>query len=151
MSDPVDAIRAEVEAHGWQVVLFPEEGDAPAYGTTIGLSRRFDHPEIVVVGLDDGADGGVMHELLAAAAELVEEGGRLEPGTTNRDLLEGHTLAIRTVEPRFAVDLLEVAREVLGGDVPAVQLVWPDRRGLLPWSEACDAEVRRRQPLFGAP
>jgi hypothetical protein len=148
MDEVLAKIRAEVEAHGWQVVLFPAEGEAPAYGHTVGLSARFGHPELVIVGLDDGADGGLMHDVLEAAAEMVAEGHRLAPGATTAELLEGHVIAVREVGPRFAAALLEVARDVLGGEVPALQLVWPDRRGLLPWSPACDPGVRARQPLL---
>jgi hypothetical protein len=148
MDDLLDRIRAEIEAHGWQVVLFPAEGDAPAYGHTVGLSTRFDHPELVICGLDEGADGGVMHDVLEAAAELVAGGHRFEPGATNADLLDDHLVAVRPVDPKFAASLLEVAAEVLGTEVRALQLVWPDRRGLMPWSPACDPVVRARQPLL---
>lgn len=148
MSDAYAEIRTEVEARGWQVVLFPSEGEVPAYAHTVGLSRSHQHPELVVVGLDEGDPDGVMHDLLEAAAELVAGGARFEADTTDDALLEGHRVAFRAIGPRQAGALLEVAREVLGAPVEAVQVVWPDHRGLMPWSPACDERVRAAQPLL---
>ena len=150
MDDVIDAIRAEVEAHGFQVVLFPSEGDAPAYGHTVGLQKSHEHPEIVVVGLDDGAEGGLTHDLLESIAQEVVEGRRFVAGDTDSELLEGHTVAFRAVTTKMSEGLLGVARDVLGHYACALQLVWPDRGGLLPWSPACDPAVRARQPLLDA-
>jgi hypothetical protein len=150
MDDMIDAIRAEVEAHGVQVVLCPSEGDAPAYGHTVGLQKSHEHPEIIVVGLDEGEEGGLTHDLLESMAQEVVEGRRFAAGDTDSDLLEGHTVAFRAVTTKMAEGLMGVARDVLGHDACALQLVWPDRRGLMPWSPACDPAVRARQPMLDA-
>jgi hypothetical protein len=150
MDEVIQAIKAEVDAHGFQVVLFPSEGDAPAYGHTVGLQKVCEHPEVVVVGLDEGEDGGLTHDLLESIAQEVVEGRRFAPGDTDGEVLEGHTVAFRVVTARMADALLGVARDVLGHEACALQLVWPDRRGLMPWSPACDPVVRARQPLLDA-
>ncbi len=150
MDDVIDAIKAEVQAHGFQVVLFPSEGDAPAYGHTVGLQNAAEHPEIVVVGLDEGEEGGLTHDLLESLAQEIVEGRRFAAGDTDSEILEGHTVAFRVVTSQMASGLLGVARDVLGHEACALQLVWPDKRGLLPWSPACDPSVRARQPLLDA-
>lgn len=150
MDEVIQAIRTEVDAHGFQVVLFPSEGDAPAYGHTVGLQKACDHPEIIVVGLDEGEDGGLTHDLLESLAQEIVDGRRFAAGDTDSEVLEGHTVAFRVVTARMADALLGVAKDVLGHDACALQLVWPDRRGLMPWSPACDPAVRARQPLLDA-
>jgi len=148
--DPVVAdLRAAIAEAGYQVALVPSVDGGCAYGFTIGLSRSFAHPELVVVGLDEAEPDGLMHELLEAAAEAVAGGGRFTAGTTDKELLDGHVLAIRAVSPEHCRALLDTADRVLGSAVEALQLVWPDGRGLMPWNPVCDPRVSERQPLLG--
>jgi hypothetical protein len=146
--DLIAAIRRTLAAEGWQVVLAGADAGRPAYAFTIGLSRAHDHPELVVVGLDDAEPEGPAHELLEAAAEMVAEGHRFEAGAVDTELLENHSVAVRAVSSRAAEEYLGLLHEVLGEQIAAVQLVWPDRRGLLPWSPACDPAVVARQPVL---
>ncbi|MFO1054071.1 MAG: DUF4262 domain-containing protein [Planctomycetota bacterium] len=152
--DEVEVFRADVRAaiaeHGWHIVLIPAEDDRPAYGFTIGLTDRFAHPEICVVGLDDGEDGGLMHDLLDSAAEMVAEGERIEAGVRNAKLLVGHSLGVRAMQPDQIVDWLALAVVYRGkADVEAIQLLWPDRRGRLPFESGCERRVVELQPILG--
>src|SRR3954451_20971966 len=51
---------SDVEEFGWHVVLIPEDDEGPAFAYNVGLFGTFEHPEIVVLGLDLG----VMHRLI---------------------------------------------------------------------------------------
>ena len=143
------AVRAEIEANGWHVVLVPRHEGRPAYGFTLGLTERHDHPELCVVGLDEGENGGLMHDLLDSAAEHVAGGGRYAAGQRDTGLLVGHTLAIRTIDSERRCDWLALAAAHLGRtDFEALQFVWPDRRGRLPTDPSCDHQVVKSQPLL---
>lgn len=144
----VESLRAAVAEAGYQIALVPSFGGRCAYGFTIGLSSSYAHPELVVIGLDEAEPDGLMHELLEAAADSVADGSRYQAGSTDHRLLDGHTLALRQVTPEHCRALLDTADRVLGREVEALQLIWPDARGLMPWSSACDARVREQQPLL---
>ena len=144
------AVREQIEANGWHVVLIEAEDGRPAYGFTLGLVERFGHPELCVIGLDDGEEGGLMHELLDSAAEFVAEGGKLVVGVRNTELFVGHSVGVRAIGQAQAADWLALGTAVLGqGEFPALQLLWPDRRGRLPFEPQCEKKVVEAQPLLG--
>lgn len=144
-------VRAEIGAHGWHVVLVPEEDDRPAYAFTIGLLERFAHPELCVVGLDDGEEGGLMHDLIDSAAEFVAEGGRLEAGVRNSELFIGHSLGVRAISEANVNDWLALGVTLNANQsFPALQLLWPDRRGRLPFENTCESKVVEFQPMLDA-
>ena len=76
---PVDIdeiVRKDVDRYGWHVAKIAGDDDVPPWAHTIGLCERFDHPELVVFGLDLDA----MHELLNALGERIKAGQRFAPG-----------------------------------------------------------------------
>ena len=149
MDDFEAAVRAEVEQHGWHVILVPNTDGGPALGFTVGLTASHGHPELVVVGLDDASDGGATHELLAAAAEFIVDGRRFEAGATTTELLVDYECAIAGVAPdarRTRLPFLETFYGERPFDV--LQIVWPDRGGRFPWDDGCDPSLGTRQPLL---
>ena len=49
--DEIDLrVRADIERHGWHVVIVPPEGDSPGWAHTIGLFARYQHSELLVFG-----------------------------------------------------------------------------------------------------
>lgn len=142
--------RSAITEHGWHVVLVAADEDRPAYGFTLGLSERFGHPELCVVGLDDAEDSGLMHDLLDSAAEFVAEGGKLSAGMRSSELLVGHSLGLRAMSAAHVGDWLALGVATLGrADFAVLQLLWPDRRGRLPIDPQCEAKVVAVQPVLG--
>jgi hypothetical protein len=152
MDDQVAAdIRAEVERHGFHVVLVPpgDEGE-PAFGFTVGLATTYGHPELCTIGLDDGEANGVMHELLDAAAGIVAEGGRYEDRQVDDQLLVDYPVTFRAVARRHFPTWLAFLTGFHGGDevFSCLQIVWPDPDRRFPWDEGFDADLRQRQPVL---
>jgi len=44
-------VPADIETYGWHVIEVPEDDEGPGFAFTIGLFRRFEHPELIVFGL----------------------------------------------------------------------------------------------------
>ncbi len=144
-------IRAEVEAHGWHIVLVPPgEGGEPAFGFTVGLTTSFEHPELLAIGLDDGETGGTMHQLLDAAAESVADGTAYAEGGEDAELLVGYRVALRAVARKYVPTWLAFLADYYGGEsgFRCLQVVWPDPAHRYPWDEAFDADLRARQPVL---
>ena len=58
-------MRSDIETYGWHVIKVLEDDEGPGFAFTIGLFKRFGHPELIVFGLPLDT----MHEMLNAAGE----------------------------------------------------------------------------------
>jgi hypothetical protein len=136
-------VRADIERHGWHVVIVPPEDDAPGWAHSIGLTERFDHPELLVFGSAPQQLGGLVNALGAR----VRAGRTLAAGDELDDVLEGLPFAIREVAPRWVpVFLGNAAWHYQREDLAVLQGFWPDRAGRFPWQPGCLREVAREQP-----
>ncbi|MBK8980448.1 MAG: DUF4262 domain-containing protein [Planctomycetes bacterium] len=146
-------VREEIRAHGFHVVLVQSDGSGPAYGFTVGLWSSYRHPEIVVFGLDDGEQGGPLHELLDLAGERVRDGERFVVGTLVEGLVDRFACAVRPVAPQRVAEYLDFVHRIAGTGpevaVEVVQLVWPDARGRFPWDAGFAKDLAPLQPLLG--
>jgi hypothetical protein len=151
----LDDTRAKIAAHGWTVIgVFPTPEDpGPLFAYTVGLSGK-GLPELAIYGLH----AQIAHSLLnEVARRMVESGTALQNG----DRIEGvlfDDVALVAVAMTDTTDL-NLVRECYGAVAAAVQVVWPDRAGVLPWEEGSrltdtDQPVRGRpravRPLYHA-
>lgn len=144
--DPVDVrVRADIERHGWHVVLVPPEQESPGWAHTIGLLERFEHPELIVFGMDFQALGPLLNRL----GEGVRAGDRFEEESERRGILEGLPVAFRRVERKWVAPFLgNAAWHYRREDFPVLQCFWPDPGGHFPWQAGCDPDWRDDQPLL---
>lgn len=138
--------RAKVAEHGWTVLaVFPTAGDqGPSFAYTVGLSAQ-SLPELAIYGLP----GQVAHSVLNQVARRMVAAGQ---GLATGDRIEGvlvDDVALVAVEMTDARDL-NLVRECYGAVAAAVQVVWPDADGVLPW-EAGSRTGDAQQPLRGRP
>ena len=135
-------LRNLVRQFGWAVHdVEPERGSQEvACSYTVGLTAM-GHPEIVVQGLPAHA----AHDYLYLAVEAVRLGGRFTHGQRTTELTGVEA-------PVFFIDALDTSRLTavaqIHGTVRALQLVWPDSSGHLPWEEGY-RNPREVQPLLG--
>jgi hypothetical protein len=136
-----------VSAGEWFVALIPPEHGAPPWAFTVGLWENFKQPEVVIVGLPPQ----VMHAMLNTAGQIAMT-GRLEPGLRTDELLSpagGQSLSceLRPVDKFWYAALLGIATWYYEGeDFPALQCLWPDRTGKLPFDEGFDPKLLAIQP-----
>ncbi|WP_019010945.1 DUF4262 domain-containing protein [Deinococcus aquatilis] len=135
-----------VQNHGWFVVKVPDDEAGPGFAFTVGLSLNYQHPEVILIGLDLE----LMHRVLNAIGEDVKAGQQhYESGLRFSNLLEGYDCAFVSVATAQH-------REYLGTLVwfysnqpfSAVQCVWPDKLGQYPWDSAAHPQFRSRQPIL---
>lgn len=149
MTDFENQIRREIDANGYHIVIIRAEGDDPGYAFTLGLASNHGHPELCCFGLDEGEQGGPLHEFLDAAATMVVEGTRFEAGTLVPGLVERFEIAVRAVTPERRDEWLGFgARFHKNRGFECLQLVWPDQTGRFPWESDCDPRVLAVQPLL---
>ncbi len=161
-------IAGQIEYTGWAVVYvgggpcaFPgcsgdHESDLdlfglPPFGYTVGLPSRFDHPEIIAVGLEK--------ELTTRLLELI--GAGIAAGMC---LKAGDEVEIE--DSRVKIGAVAVARvrdgivgvsmdyhEAIGHHTfpNPLQILWPDRSSRFPDDRRCDPKARRIQPILARP
>ncbi|OLT21247.1 hypothetical protein BJF81_15615 [Ornithinimicrobium sp. CNJ-824] len=140
--DPLDELRAMIDTHGWAVrnVVDPEPARCLSY--TVGLTRH-GHPEVVLTGLPPD----VATAFLNLAGEIVvREGGRFVAGEPTTELADGPALPVLAVTDLSGL----TAARSLYGPVEALQVVWTDSAGHLPW-EPGYANPPGSQPILGRP
>lgn len=138
-------IRHWVAKLGWANQLV-EEGASdtePPFAYTVGLTQRFDHPELIVVGLKPDS----MQFVLNQCADRVKNGTRLKAGARLDEVIDGFQVEVRTLDPSL-LHFLGYARW-FHGDRPfeALQILWPDREGRFPGDPAMDGWAAARQQL----
>ncbi|WP_236831364.1 DUF4262 domain-containing protein [Blastococcus sp. KM273128] len=133
-------LRRVVDTFGWAVLHGGGTPGEPRYSYTVGLAA-WEHPEIVVVGLPFPA----AEKYLNLVGEAVRAGARFAPGTATTALTDADSpvVFLRVEE----TDRLTVVEE-LHGTVDALQLIWPDSTGRLPWQEG-HRNPPGTQPLLG--
>lgn len=125
---------------------------SPPWAYTIGNTDR-GMPEIVMTGLDPR----LMHQLLNDAAEKrIDEEKPLVAGDFVSEIA-GVPLRVDAVHPSQIEGMMQQAvyREIRSGRnhraITAVQLVWPDAKGIYPGEPGCTKAVEEMQPLLSGP
>ena len=113
------------------------------FGYTVGLSRHYGHPELVMTGVPVEAT-----EVLNILGERIRDGAVLRPGER---LSIGHTLTARLLEVDWEQSHrnMPVAWRLNGGPVDALQVVLPDSRNRMPWEPGYSLSPEA-QPLWGS-
>lgn len=137
-------LRRMIERYGWALQYVEsavdEHGIHPAYCYTVGLTAQ-GRPELVITGRVPEQSAEVLNDL----GGWREDGHPLTAG-------DGYTvggLGVYLVEVRECESWLLRATDLYGDRVRALQAVWADCRGLLPWESEPGSTLV--QPLLGVP
>jgi len=135
-------LRRVIAKHGWAVrnVMPDDEANEVGFSYTIGLTA-LGHPEVIILGMPWKS----AHEFLNLIGDEVRRGGRYQPGTVTGELSDEDA-------PVVFIQALETDRltavEQVYGRVDALQMIWPDSTGRLPW-QAGYRNGPAVQPLLG--
>ena len=131
-----------IDRFGWAVRHVGEGKGEPAFSYTVGLTAM-GHPEVIVVGLPSDAAQGFLN----LVGSLVRDGERFPAGLKTTELADGDA-------PVVFIEALDTsgltAAQQVYGQIEAVQLVWPDSAGHLPWVDDYNNSPAS-QPLLGPP
>lgn len=134
-----------IEKFGWEVILVKGTKYFPSFGYTIGLSKNYNHPEIICFGLSIET----LHAVLNDAGELVKSGQKIEIGKDYLDFFENSKSQFLMVDQSSLNDYFGTAFEYYGNTkFSALQLVWTDTKNKLPWETDFEAKYKFKQPLL---
>lgn len=142
----IEQARDNIARRGWTVVgVFPVPGEPSVpFSYTAGLSEK-QLPELAIYGLDARTAGTLLN---AAAQRMIDNAKVFESGERIDGLLAGG-LPLSAVAMIQTTDM-NMVRTLYGTVATAVQIVWPDTEGKMPWNTGY-ALPKEVQPLLGLP
>jgi Domain of unknown function (DUF4262) len=146
----LEKIEWMIETNGWALEPVAAAHDAvpptPGFAYTLGFPDAFSFPEVVVFGLTPAAANGIV----GLVADCLRGGTEIPIGEELIGLLDGELRCIfLPVEPG-RLELATASAWYRGAPFELVQMLWPDRKGFLPYETGFDVRVRPAQPVIGA-
>lgn len=140
-----DKTNSNIEKFGLSVIVIDKTDYLPSFAYSIGLWKKFRHPEIIAFGMTTPT----LHSIINIAGDIVKGGQVIETGKTYTDFFESGEVEFLKVDSRNLRDYFGYAIDLYNSsDFPALQLVWPDRKGKFPWQNDFEEEFTYRQPLL---
>ena len=135
---------SDIQHVGWHVVVIEEDEEGPGYAFSVGLFHSFDHPEMLLFGLDTTVR---LINIIAAQAAVGES---FRSGESSDNIIDKFPVSFLTVPANQYRDYLGYALWFYESfDFPVLQCVWPDRSGLFPWEQGYDTRFLQLQPILG--
>jgi hypothetical protein len=126
-------ILTNIEKFDCHLTLIEADNYLPAFVYSIGLYKKFKHPEIICFGLKTEVMAGIINH----ARDMVKAGKTFSPNKPYTGFLEGYAIQFVRVDKEHYADYLGYAGWFYDNtfDFPALQLVWPDKENNFPWDE----------------
>lgn len=142
-----EEIAEVVREFGWYAASINDH--EPPFLYTIGLMQTFNHPELIMFGLE--ADN--MHALFSQLARDIRAGrSYAEPGVFTIDIGgEEYQVGFCRVHPTqhelYLGFAMGYCRHIgRWGELESMQAFWPDASGKFPFDVGCDQDVYQLQP-----
>ena len=140
-----EQVLADVAKYGWLVFKVLEKHESPGWAFSVGLYENFNHPEVVVFGLNDDLLGSVINSI----GEDVRNGKTFAIDGLYPNLIDTYSCTFKSVNQVWYYDFLGYANWFYKGqDYPALQCIWPDRNSQFPWEPEFNPNWIWAQPLL---
>lgn len=144
--DADQKLLANIDKFGWHVMGVDGEDDYPGFAFSIGFYYQYQHPEVLIMGLPPE----LAHTILASIQEMLAAGGRIQPWSVVDEVASFPLTAVPIHFNHYRAHLGYAMwfYQSLAAPFPALQLVWPDRAGVLPWQEGYDRQYFQLQRVL---
>jgi hypothetical protein len=138
-------IVSDIEKFGLSVIIIEATDYLPSFAYSIGLKKKFNHPEIICFGLKINTLGPLINDV----ADLVRNGQTIGINRIYDNIFENSKAEFISVDDRNINDYFGTAIDFYGTkNFPAIQLVWTDRNDKFPWESGFEEEFVYKQPLL---
>ncbi|MGL1886199.1 MAG: DUF4262 domain-containing protein [Reichenbachiella sp.] len=136
---------SDIEKYGLTVIILEATEYLPSFAYSIGLWQNYQHPEIIMFGLNTNS----LHQIINDVADLVKEGQQIETGKNYPEILVSGRTEFLNVDNRNLSNYFGTAIDFYNSkNFNALQVIWPDRNNKLPWENEFEDEFRYKQPLL---
>ena len=137
----------DIEKYGCHVLNIMEDEEQPCFSYSIGIEKKQNKPEILVVGLKHT----LAHAIVNNYCKRLQKGKTFTPGNFYSDFVEGFNVTFIEVDKKFYKEYLGWALWLYKGESFKVyQLVWPSTNGLWPWDEEKSEYYVWTQPILNS-
>lgn len=135
-------IISNVRTHDFHIVAVREEEDSPQFFYTIGLHYHYQHPELMIMGVN----ANLAYDIFWRAHALIKSGGTIQPWTNLPIDLTHSPMKSVPIDADNYTEFLGIGMwfyRSLGNTrpdtFPAIQFVWPDVwNNIYPWEAGYD-------------
>ncbi len=139
--------QADVEKYGLQVIAVASStsGYSPSFAYSVGLTKTYNHPELICFGLPSKLAHGIINDV----AKMIKEGEVIKSGEIYRNIFKDSRAIFLRVDRRNIANYFGQALNFYEDEnFEALQLVWTDRNDRFPWEEDFEEEFLYQQPLL---
>lgn len=135
-----------IDKFGCHLISIEVDNYLPGFVYSIGLYKRFVHPELICFGLKTE----VMASILNHACDLIKEGEVLTPNKLYPGFLDGYNIQFLEVDKEYYPNYVGYGGWFynMSFDFPLLQLVWPDKQHRFPWDMSFNPDWKFKQPLL---
>lgn len=143
--DLLEKTQLNIGKFGLQVIMVPSTDYCPSFVYSIGLTKTYNHPEIICFGLS--TDLG--HEIINDVADIIKTGEKIEIEEVYTEIFENSRATFLKVDERSIQDYFGAGLNYYEDKAfKALQLIWTDRNDKFPWEENFEEEFLNKQPLL---
>ena len=138
-----EGILKDIEEYQVSVAYIDTDGYNPRFGYSIGLWEQFNHPELLLIGLDSESTQAIINN----AKNQIAEGTRFIEGVNYPDFLVGYPVQFIEVQPIHYPDYMGYASWYNDyQDYPVLQIIWPDKNSRFPWNNEFNKNFKFSRP-----
>jgi len=139
-------VNNDIKEYGCHLTLIDADNYMPAFVYSIGLFKKFGHPEIICFGLKTE----VMASIINHACDLIKNGETLTTDKSYRGFLEGFPIQFIHVDKKYYQNYVGYAGLFYNQsfDFPLLQLVWTDKQNNFPWDKDFNPDWKFKQPIL---
>ncbi len=128
----LDRINANIERSGCHIIQVLESEEHPTFSYTIGFYERFNHPEVIIIGLKGELSGVLLNNM----AYEIERGRTFVNGEYHEGILDDFLCYFGDVPKSEYKDYVGWAMWFYKySDFPLMQCVPPTVEGKFPWDK----------------
>ncbi|HWK02429.1 MAG TPA: DUF4262 domain-containing protein [Puia sp.] len=135
-----------IEKFGCHLTLIESDNYLPGFVYSIGLYKKYRHPEIICFGLKTEVSAGIINH----ACDLIKKGEIFTTGELYSGFLEGYKIQFVEADKEYYRNYVGYAGWFydMTFDFLLLQIVWPDKKHIFPWQKDFNPEWKFKQPLL---
>jgi hypothetical protein len=136
----------DIKQYGWHVIKVMEDDKGPGFAYSIGLFKTYNHPEILIVGLNLD----LAHTLINNIGEDIKNGKIFRADEFYNDILERYKCLMISVSQENYPDYVGYGHWYYKNyDFPLLQCIYPTIKGIYPWENDWPENIKDLQPILG--
>lgn len=136
----------DIKKYGWHIVkVFDTKGKSPNFAYSVGVFHSFNHPEIVIFGLDLD----LMQYFINIIVQEIKSGTTIVADKPYSGFLSDYNCIFRFVNKQHYYGYFGYAQSFYGNDgFPVLQCFWPDKKHFFPWDDSFSRHLLYLQPFL---